>query len=234
MLKKLLFSSVAVLGAITLSAAVSDSELLKARDRQDLPALDASISQLKSDADAGAKTAQAQYRLARAYSYAAEVAYEMRDKKRSETYAVSGLDTAQKAVALNGQDAEYHRLLGSLCAQVIPANPLLGALKYGSCARDEIGKAISLNSNLALAYVSRGVGNYYLPPQMGGGTELALKDLDHAIALDPKSAEAYLWKGVVLRKANRNSEARAAFGQSLKLDPDRIWAKQQLDKTPAQ
>jgi tetratricopeptide (TPR) repeat protein len=83
-----------------------------------------------------------------------------------------------------------------------------------------------------LGYVSRGVGNYYLPPQFGGGIDLALKDFDKAIALDPKSSEAYLWKGIALRKANRNAEARAALEKAIQLSPERAWAKEQLQKTP--
>lgn len=207
-------------------------ELVRARDKQDLPALDGLIAQYKKAADADAKSAEAQYRSALAYSYAAEVAMEIRDKRKSESYATNGLEAAKKAVASNQSNAEYHRLLGALCGQIIPANPIVGAMTYGSCARDEINKAISLDNTLALAYVSRGVGNYYLPAQMGGGIELALTDINKAIALDPRLADAYLWKGVVLRKANRNADAREAFTRALKLEPDRVWAKQQMDKTP--
>ena len=227
-------SVVAVSCCLAIYAAALDSDLEKARDQQNLQALDGFIVRYKQAADASASSAEAQYKSALAYSYAAQVAMEMRDKKKAESYAVTGLDAARKAVAENGSNAEYHRLLGAMCGQVIPANPLLGALSYGNCARDEINKAISLNGNLALAYVSRGVGNYYLPTQMGGGLDLALKDIDRAISLDPKSADAYLWKGVILRKANRNGEARQAFTHCLQLDPDKLWAKQQLDKTPAQ
>ncbi len=216
-----------------LAGTAPDTELTKARDQQNLQALDGIIGRDKAAAGPGT-SAEAQYRLALAYSYAAEVAMELRDKKKAESYAVTGLDAAKKAVAGNEHDAEYHRLLGAMCGQVIPANPIMGALSYGSCARDEINKAIALNGNLALAYVSRGIGNFYLPAQMGGGVDLALKDIDKAIALDPKLADAYLWKGVILHKTNRNAEARAAFTQALKLDPNRLWAKQQLDKTPAQ
>ena len=216
-----------------LSAASPEPPLVKARDQQNLQVLDGLIANYKKVAEADGKSAEAQYKSALAYSYAAEVAMELRDKKKAESYAVAGLDAARKAVAANESNAEYHRLLGAMCGQVIPANPLLGALSYGSCARDEINKAISLNGSLALAYVSRGVGNFYLPAQMGGGVDLALKDVDKAISLDPKLADAYLWKGVILRKANRGSEARQAFDQALKLAPDRLWAKQQLDKTPA-
>ena len=218
---------------VLLSGTVPDTELVAARDQQDLQALDGIIARDKAAAGPGT-SAEAQYRLALAYSYAAEVAMELRDKKKAESYAVTGLDAAKKAVAGNERDAEYHRLLGAMCGQVIPANPLMGALSYGSCARDEIDKAIALNGNLALAYVSRGIGNFYLPAQMGGGVDLALKDVDKAIVLDPKLADAYLWKGVILHKANRNAEARVAFTRALKLDPNRLWAKQQLDKTPVQ
>lgn len=144
------------------------------------------------------------------------------------------MEPAQRAVAGDAGNAEYHRLMGQLCGQVIPANPLMGALKYGPCARDEITKALQLNDRLALAYVSRGVGNYYLPASMGGGVDQALKDFDKATALDPKLPEAYLWKGVTLRKANRNAEARKALEQAAQLDPARLWTKQQLEKLPAQ
>ena len=54
-----------------------------------------------------------------------------------------------------------------------------------------------------------------------------------AIELDGKNAEAYLWLGLALRKENKDGEARQAFARALALEPDRVWAKQQLDKTPA-
>lgn len=188
--------------------------------------MDASIAQLKQ---AGASS----YEVALAYSYAAEVAMELRDKRKCESYAEAGMELARKAVAENGANAEYHRLLGNLCGQVIPANPFMGAMQYGPCARDEIKKAIQLDSKLAIAYVSQGVGNFYLPAAMGGGPDLAIKDFDHAIELNPQLAEAYLWKGIALRKLNRDDDARQALQKALQLDPDRRWVKQQLEKTPA-
>lgn len=219
--------SLAALGA---DAAINGLE--SARDRQDFAALDGMIAQYREAVLKDSRSAEAQYRLALAYSYAAEVATEIRDKKKAEALAEAGMDPARKAVSENESNAEYHRLLGELCGQVIPANPLFGALKYGQCARDEINRAIQLDNKMALAYVSRGVGNFYLPASMGGGVEIALKDFDKAISLNPNLAEAYLWKGVSLRKVNRNAEARNALERSLQLDPERIWAKEQLAKTP--
>ncbi len=223
----------AFLSAGTLAATAENADLKAARDRQDLAALDRAIGQYQNQARANPQSAEAQYELALAQSYAAEVAFELHDKHKSEAYAEAGMDPVQKATDLKANNAEYHRLHGALCGQVIPANPFMGALKYGQCAKDEIDKAIALDNKLALAYVSRGVGNYYLPSQMGGGLDIALKDFDTAIAMNAKLDEAYLWKGIALRKMNRDMEARQAFEQALKLNPNRLWAKQQLDKTPA-
>lgn len=209
------------------------ADLRAARDRQDLTALDKIVAHLQQDAQQNASSPEAQYRLALAYSYASEVAMELHDKRKAESYAETGLDVAKKAVAAKEGDAEYHRLTGELCGQVIPANPIFGALKYGQCARDEMDKALQLDNKLTLAYVSRGVGNFYLPSSMGGGPDVAIQDFNKAIAIDPNLADAYLWKGVALRKANREAEARQALEKALQLDPNRLWAKQQLEKTPA-
>jgi tetratricopeptide (TPR) repeat protein len=219
--------------ALAFGAAIQNTDLLGARDRGDRTTLDRLIQQAKQAAESNPNSAEAQYRLALAYSYGAEVAMEQHDKRKAESLAEAGLQPAQKAVSSNGSNAEYHRLLGALCGQVIPANPLMGTLKYGQCARDEINKAIQLNSSLALAYVSRGVGNYYLPASMGGGPEVAVKDFDKAISIDPKLADSYLWKGITLRKENRNAEAHKALEQAVQLAPNRAWAKEQLQKTPA-
>ena len=67
----------------------------------------------------------------------------------------------------------------------------------------------------------------------GGGPELAVKDFEKALQLNPKSAEAKMWLGIALRKLNRNADARLALAKSLELNPNRMWAKQQLEKTPA-
>ena len=222
----------AVCGALLLSATVTNNDLQRARDAQDRAALDGYIAELQKSAQSA--KAAALYELATAYSYAAEVSIEVKDKAKAEGFAEAGIEAMKKALEANPNNAEYHRLLGELCGQVIPANALMGALKYGQCARDEINKAIELDSKNGLAYVSRGVGNYYLPPQFGGSIDEAIKDFDKAISLDPKLAEAYLWKGIALRKANQRAAARQSLETALKLNPNSLWTKQQLEKTPAQ
>jgi tetratricopeptide (TPR) repeat protein len=222
--------AVMVCGVLPFQAAARTA-LEDARDREDGAALDRSISELRAASASGQP--EALYQLATAYSYAAEVAIELKDKGKAESLAESGIDAIKNALRAKENSSDYHRLLGELCGQVIPANPLAGALKYGGCARDEINKALELDSKNALAYVSRGVGNYYLPEQLGGSLDAAVKDFDKAIALNPRLDEAYLWKGIALRKSKQLVAAREALETAWKLNPNRIWIKQQLDKTPA-
>lgn len=214
------------------SLASQTGDLVAARDRQDRGALERIAQDATAAAEKQTKEAEAQFRAAEAQSYLAEVALELRDKNAAKSAAEAGIRAAERAVALKPGVAEYHRILGTLCGQVIPANVLL-ALKYGKCARGSIDRAIELDPKSSKAWLSRGVGNYYLPESFGGGVELSVRDFQKAIELDPKSAEAHLWLGIALRKAQRNTDARKEFAKSLELNPNRIWAKQQLDKTPA-
>jgi tetratricopeptide (TPR) repeat protein len=222
---------IALLACLALASPASD--LIAARDRQDRAELERAARDASAAAEKQPNAAQAQFLAAEAHSYLAEVALELRDRNAARSAAEAGIRAAERAVTLKPDVSEYHRVLGTLCGQVVPANALL-ALKYGKCARSSIERAIELDPKSSRAWLSRGVGNYYLPPAFGGGVELALRDFEKAIELDPKSAEAHLWRGIALRKAQRNAEARKAFEKSLELNPNRTWAKQQLDKTPAQ
>jgi len=208
-----------------LAAARTDME--RALDRQDRAALE------KLAVEASKKTdAASQYQAALAYSYLAQAAMEAGDKAASKTAAETGMGFARKAVEAKGDNAEYRRILGTLCGQVIPANVLAG-MKHGRCAMDEVNKAVELAPKSSIAWVSHGVGNYYLPAAFGGGVDKAILDFEKAAQLDPKSAEAHLWLGIALRKAGKNADARKALEKSLQLNPERAWAKQQWEKTPA-
>jgi tetratricopeptide (TPR) repeat protein len=210
----------------------AQSGLEMARDRQDRIALEKIAEQAGAEEQKADNDAAAHYRAAIAYSDLAEVAQEQRDKAAVKRAAEAGIRSAERAVTLKPDVAEYRRILGTLYGQIVPVNVLLG-LSYGKKAQDSIAKAIELDPKSSAAYVSRGVGNYYVPSGLGGGLDLAIRDFQKAIELNPKSDEAYLWLGLAMRKANRNAEARKAFSKSLELNPNRVWTKQQLDKTPA-
>ena len=221
--------------AIVLLAALAAAPgpLENARDRQDRPALEKQISELSAAAQKAPHDAEAQYRVALASSYLAEISLELHDKSRAERAAQSGIEAAERAIAINSKNAEYYRVLGTLCGQVVPAN-MLFALSYGKRARESIGKALELDPKSSRAYLARGVGNYYLPEAMGGGPSVAIPDFRKAAELDPASAEVCLWLGLALRKEHHNPEARQTFEKAMRLDPARVWIKEQLEKTPAQ
>ena len=208
-------------------------DLEKARDRQDRAELERIAQTYASAAQSKPGDPDALYRLAVAQSYLAEVAIEVHDKLQANRAAETGIHAAEKAVELKKNDAEYVRILGTLCGQAISGNGM-AALKWGKCALTSVNQAVTLDPKSSANYLSRGVGNYYLPPAFGGGIDLAIRDFQKAVDLDHKSADAYLWLGVALRKANRLPEAHKALAKAVELNPDRLWAKQQLDKTPAQ
>jgi len=201
-----------------------------ARDRQDRPALEKIANDTCGAAGRAARDFEAQMRCAQASSYLAEVDQEQRDKKAAQQAAQRGVEAAKRAVALKADSGEAYRLLGMLYGQSI--TDLVSGLSNGPRSKDAINKAVALAPKSSNVYVARGVGNYYLPAQLGGGAETAIADFRKAIELDQKNAEAYLWLGLALRKENKDGEARQAFARALELDPDRVWAKQQLDKTP--
>jgi tetratricopeptide (TPR) repeat protein len=208
-------------------------ELTLLRDHQDRKALEAKAAALDAAAQKKPRDAQAWYQGAVAYSYAAEVAMEKGDKGGSKRAAEAGVVMADKAIEINNRNADYYTILGTLCGQIIPANPMAGILIYGKKAKEALDKAVAMDPKSSRAFLAHGVGYYYLPTNFGGGPAKAIQDFERAIALDPKSAEAYLWMGVALRKQNQNAKAHEALTKSLALDPERIWAKQQLAKTPA-
>ncbi len=224
-----------VLLLVTLVAAgvaADNTELKEARDRQDRAAIEKMVANLRGAAERQPKDAAAQYRLALAQSYAAEVAIEVRDKASAKSSAEAGIEAAERAVAIKPDSSEYQRILGTLCGQVISGNTL-SAIKYGKCALEAVNKAIELDPKSSINYVSHGVGNYYLPSAFGGGMEPAIKDFRKAIELNPKNDDAWLWLGIALRRQNQADEARKAIAKSLELNPNHVWAKQQLDKTPS-
>jgi tetratricopeptide (TPR) repeat protein len=220
----------AIFLAAFLSAA-APSPLEVARDKQDRAALTELAAQAGGAAAKAPNDPEVQYRAALANCYLAEVAIELRDRKAGRQIAEQGIRFAEKSVALKPGNAEYYRLLGTLYGQAV--TDIMSGLTYGPKAKDAINKAVEKAPKSSLMYVARGVGNYYVPAQLGGGAKLSIPDFQKAIELDPGNAEAWLWLGLSLRKENRDVEARQAFAKSLEINPNRVWAKQQLEKTPA-
>src|SRR5580693_10394690 len=176
-------SIVVLLLCLAVAAAAGDLE--KARDTQDRAALDKLAAQAAAEAQKKPNDAAAQYKLALADSYLAEIAIEQRDKNQARTVSEAGIKVAERVIALKSDVAEYHRLYGTLCGQAVYSLNLLQAMKYGHCAQDEVNKALQLDPKAAMNYIGHGVGNYYLPAQLGGGAEAARKAFQKSLDLNP-------------------------------------------------
>jgi Flp pilus assembly protein TadD len=217
--------------AMAVAAAAAPASLETARDRQDRAMLQQMIAQLAATAEKSANDYTAQQSLALGCSYLAEVMIEQRERKPARQVAEQGIKAAEKAIALQPQSADSYRVLATLYGQAI--TDVMSGLSYGPKAKTAINKAVELAPKSPMVWVAHGVGNYYLPTALGGGPQNAIASLRKAIELDPKSAEAFMWLGVSLRKDGKDNEARQAFTKSLQLNPNRVWVKQQLEKTPA-
>jgi tetratricopeptide (TPR) repeat protein len=211
--------------------AAAPGPLETARDRQDRPVLEKMAAEYGAAADQAPGNAEAQYRAALASSFLAGVEIELHDRKAAHETAERGIRAGERAVALKPDDAESLRVLGTLYGQAI--TDLMSGLRYGGKAKDAIDKAVQKAPNSSSVYLARGVGNLYVPAQLGGGPKTAIPDFRKAIEIDPRNAEAYLFLGLSLRDENQNAEARQAIARSLELNPNRLWARQQLEKTPA-
>ncbi|HWC98812.1 MAG TPA: tetratricopeptide repeat protein [Candidatus Sulfopaludibacter sp.] len=214
-----------------MAAAAAPSPLETARDQQDRATLERMLTESAAAASKAPNDAEAQYRAALAASYLAGVDVELHEKKPAHDVADRGIPFAEKAVSLKPDNGEYLRVLGTLYGQAV--SDLMSGLRYGAKAKDTLTKAVEKSPKSSMVYVARGVGNLFLPAQLGGGPSVAIPDFQKALELDPRNAEAYVYMGLSLRDEKKIPEARQAFTKALELNPKRLWAKQQLDKTPA-
>ena len=114
------------------------AELQKARDTQNRTEVGRIATQLSVIAAKQTNDAEAQYQAALANSVLAEIAAEVRDKNQAQAAAEAGMKAAERAISLKPANAEYHRILGTLCGQAAAAVGGLGALKYGRSSLEEI------------------------------------------------------------------------------------------------
>ena len=170
--------------------------------------------------------ADAQYRLALACSYLAEVAQEQRDKTQAQKAAEQGIKAAERAVALR-PDAENYRLLGMLHGQAV--TDLMSGLSYGPRAKTAIDKAVELAPNRPPSIWRAAWGTTMFRCSLAAACNWPSPIFARPSRSTRKRRSLPL-AGNRLHKENQNAEARQALAKSLELDPNRLWAKQELDK----
>jgi len=153
-----------------------------------------------------------------------EAAQAHHDNKLLKESAQGGIAAAEKAVKLNANSSEAHRLLGHLLSELIP-HVFAGGMRYGSRSTAEVEKAIQLDPRNAEAYVDRGTNYFFTPEMFGGSKEKAIEMLKKAIDLDPNSDTAHAWLASVYQATGRHNDARREIQEALRLNPDRGFAK---------
>ncbi len=76
-------------------------------------------------------------------------------------------------------------------------------------------KAIEIDSDFALAYVSRGAAFMKM-----GKIEESIADFDHAIEINPDNPKPYHLRGLARVEAEAYEAALEDFGNAIELDPD--------------
>lgn len=221
--------------AVLIAAAAQDSEtiagLRRARDRADLAGLAAAAA--RSQQEISQKPSfQAYLELARIEEMICEAGSLAGDKESVKKAAEAGREAAEKAIALNPDSSEAHRLLGSLLSQLIP-HVFGGAFRYGEYSSQELKRAIELDPNNADAHIARGASYFFTPEKYGGGNRKAAEELQKALASNPPTdtvATVHVWLAQVYNSEGRREDAVREIEEALKLNPGRRLTIQVCEK----
>jgi tetratricopeptide (TPR) repeat protein len=221
----------AVLAILLSTSVVSRSaeeavELVAARQARD----GADVTQLQQYIQATSKEASAKNsaelyeRLALFNYWLCEAGHDQQDERIVKRAAQDGVSAAEKAIALNSNSSESHRLLSSLLGELIPL-AFAGGMRYGKRASEEADKAIKLDPANPSAYITRALNYFFTPAMFGGNRDKAIEMLKKASELDPKSDTAHIWLAQVYLAAERREEALNEINAAGRLNPNRAMQK---------
>jgi cytochrome c-type biogenesis protein CcmH/NrfG len=195
----------------------------KARDSANIESLRALITKTQNEAQKSGK-AEAYARLAQFDLWLCEAGHGHNDDKVIKQAAEDGVAAAEKAVALDANSSEAHRLLGDALGELIP-HAFAGGMRYGRRSTAELDKAIELDPKNANAYIGRAISYFFTPSAFGGDRDKAGEMLKKAIALDPVSDTAHIWLAQVYLSAGQREQALKEANEAKRINPERGFAK---------
>jgi tetratricopeptide (TPR) repeat protein len=136
-------------------------------------------------------------------------------------YAIVGAGVAQAADVFLGNLAPPWVLNASLLLLLLLGFPIAIVLAW---AYEAIDRAFALDDELPEAYVARAFWRFNFRYDWEG----AEKDFGRAIDINPSSADAYQWRGLMHLLCRRNEKAIADARQSVALDPLSFQTRSQL------
>jgi tetratricopeptide (TPR) repeat protein len=148
----------------------------KARDQADIQPLRKEIEQAHREAQQH-DTARAYERLAQFELWLCEAAHGHNADKLIKQAAEGGLIAAEKAIELNPNSSEAHRIEGDALGELIP-HVFAGGVRYGRRATADLDKAIELDRSNTNAYIGRAIAYFFTPSAFGGSHDKAMEMLN--------------------------------------------------------
>ena len=170
------------------------------------------------------KTVQAYETLAQLDLWLCEIGHARNDDKLIKQAAEDGASAAEKAIALDPNSSEAHRLEGESLSQLIP-HVFAGGPRLGPRSTREIERAIELDPKNANAYIARAYNYFFTPKTFGGDKQKAAEMLQKAIELDPKSDTAHVWLAQVYLALGQKQDASREIDAARQLDPNRPFTQ---------
>ena len=206
----------------SISAGHPDASLDRARaarDSGDVVTLRKEVAHLRQDA-----SFEALRRTALLDSWLCEALYASNNEKGVKLAAQAGVEAAEKAVKLQPNSSEAHRLVGDLLGQEIPF-VFAGGMRYGARSTQEIDKALELDPKNVDAHIARATSYFFTPSSFGGSKEKAIEHLNQALSLDPRSDTAHLWLAQVYNDMKQKDLAIAELAEARRINPNRGYTR---------
>jgi tetratricopeptide (TPR) repeat protein len=216
-----------LIGAIILPAVpqghADTTAAIAARNSSDVGVLRRLISEAQQRAGRE-KTAQAYQTLAQLDLWLCEVGHGRNENKVIKEAAEEGAAAAEKAIAIDPNSSEAHRLEGESLSQLIP-HVFAGGPRLGPRSTRELDKAIELDPKNANAYIARAYNYFFTPKAFGGDKQRAAEMLQKAIDLDPNSDTAHVWLAQVYLALGEKEDALREVNIALRFDPSRAFTQ---------
>jgi tetratricopeptide (TPR) repeat protein len=157
-------------------------------------------------------------------SWLCEALYASNNEKGVKLAAQAGVDAAERAVKLQPNSSEAHRLVGDLLGLLIP-HVFAGGMRFGARSTQEIDSALELDPKNVDAHIARATSYFFTPPIFGGSKEKALEHLNQALSLDPRSDTAHLWLAQVYDDLKQKERAIAELAEARRINPNRGYTR---------
>ncbi len=205
-----------------------------------------SLDTLRQGRALAKRTAGAPSRQALAHYYAALADYRLNNQfpedaeEQREEVLGDATTHLKKATELDSTFADAWALLAGVYGQRMGLNPMTQGMMLGSDTDAALERAKDLAPKNPRVWIIDGTSDFFTPSMFGGDKERALEKFEKAARLaeqesveDPLMpswghAEAHAWIGIAHMDAEQYDQARKAFEEALRINPEYGWVQHVL------